>query len=179
MRNEGGRRAEDARSASSPLLRPSLIAFFLGALTVFGFAPFYFFPLPVVTLALLLIVSGHARQARHAGIVGYAYGFGLFIVGVSWVYVSLHDFGAMPAPLAAIATLVFCAFLALFPALAVYLYEAAPFPAWIKLAVWFPALWTLLEWVRSWIFTGFPWLALGYSQIPASPLAAYAPLAGL
>jgi apolipoprotein N-acyltransferase len=42
-----------------------------------------------------------------------------------------------------------------------------------------PASWALADWVRGWLFTGFPWLAIGYSQVPASPLAGYAPIAGV
>jgi apolipoprotein N-acyltransferase len=95
------------------------------------------------------------------------------------VYVSLHEFGAMPAPLAAVATLLFCAFLALFPALAGAIIAASRVAAGAKLALVAPAVWTFIEWMRGWILTGFPWLALGYSQIPASPLAGYAPVAGV
>ena len=86
-------------------------------MTVAGYAPFYMFPLPVVTLAgLFYLWSAGRHAARAAARTGFAFGLGLFLSGVSWVYVSLHDFGAMPAPLAAVATLLFCAFLALFPA---------------------------------------------------------------
>ena len=156
-----------------------IIAFFLGALTVLGFAPFSFFPLPVLTLAIVLRLWTRAASARQAALTGFAYGLGFFLCGVSWIYVSLHDFGAMPLPLAALATLLFCAFLALFPALAAALVAAFPVPAAPKLLLVAPAVWTLLEWMRGWIFTGFPWLALGYSQVPASPLAGYAPVVGV
>ena len=156
-----------------------ITAFVLGAATVPGFAPFSFFPLPVLTLAILLRLWTRAASARRAALTGFAYGLGFFLCGVSWVYVSLHDFGAMPLPLAALATLLFCAFLALFPALAAALVAASPVPAASKLLLVAPAVWTLLEWMRGWIFTGFPWLALGYSQVPASPLAGYAPVVGV
>ena len=110
--------------------------------------------------------------------LGFAYGLGLFLAGVSWVYISLHEFGAMPAPLAAVATLLFCAFLALYPALVGYLQARLAGPVAARQLLLIPALWALTEWLRGWVFTGFPWLSLGYSQAE-SPLAGYAPLLGV
>jgi apolipoprotein N-acyltransferase len=156
-----------------------LCSFFLGAATVLGFAPFSLLPLPIVTLALLLGLWQKQAIARQIAFSGFAFGMGMFLCGVSWVYVSLHDFGAMPAPLAAIATLLFCAILASFPAIAGYLYARAPLSSACKLVLFLPAVWALLEWARSWVFTGFPWLAIGYSQVPAGPLAGYAPVLGV
>ena len=150
----------------------------LGAITVLGFAPFYLFALPVVTLALLMR-QWRGTSPYRAAVIGFAFGLGMFLCGVSWVYVSLHDFGAMPAPLAVGVTLLFCAYLALFPALSGYLFSALPLRGDLKLALFLPAAWTLLEWTRGWLFTGFPWLALGYSQVPASPLAGLAPVFGV
>jgi apolipoprotein N-acyltransferase len=159
--------------------RTSLAAALLGAATVAGFAPLYLYPLPVVTIALLIGLWARAASPRRVFALGWWFGLGFFLTGVSWVYVSLHNFGAMPAPLAALATLLFCAFLAIFPAAAAYGCARSSAPAWVKLALLLPALWTLTEWVRGWIFTGFPWLALGYSQVPSSPLAGYAPVVGV
>lgn len=160
--------------SSSLILSPVL-----GALTVLGFAPFYLFPVPVLTLAWLFMAWRRAHTPGQAALVGFAFGLGLFLAGVSWVYVSMRDFGAMPAPLAALATLLFCAYLALFPAFAAYIsrrMRAMAALPWMLLAA---AAWTLAEWVRGWLFTGFPWLAIGYSQAPWSPLAGYAPLLGV
>ena len=154
-------------------------AFLLGAVTVLGYAPFGVFPLPVLTLAALFWLWLRATSPRAAAFQGFAYGLGLFLFGVSWVYVSLHDFGAMPAPLAALATLLFCAFLALLPAAAGYCSRRAPLSPAVAGAVLAPAAWTLAEWTRGWIFTGFPWLGTGYSQISSSPLAGYAPVLGI
>ncbi len=157
----------------------AFVAFVLGAASVLGFAPFYFFPLPIVTLALLVYLWNQLEQRLAAFLVGFAFGLGFFGFGTSWVYVSLHDFGAMPVWLAGIATLLFCAILALYPALAgAFLAPIKTSPLSKQLLV-FPALWVLLEWIRSWLFTGFPWLALGYSQAPSSSLAGYAPLLGV
>jgi apolipoprotein N-acyltransferase len=158
--------------------RAPVAAFLLGAVTVLGFAPFGLAPLPVFSAAgLLYLWQGAATPRRSAGI-GFAFGLGLFLTGVSWIYVSLHEFGAMPVPLAAIATLLLCAFLALSPALVGYLQAQFDSTVAITHLLLIPALWALSEWVRDWIFTGFPWLSLGYSQA-ASPLGGYAPLTGV
>ena len=181
MKAESGRQKESVSTARFFILHPSsfILAFVLGAVTVAGFAPFYLYPLPVVTLAGLFYLWSRAERPRAAAAIGFAYGLGLFLFGVSWVYVSLHDFGAMPAPLAAVATLLFCAFLALFPAAVGYVCARPSVAPSARFALLAPAIWTLAEWTRSWIFTGFPWLALGYSQVPSSLLAGYAPALGI
>ena len=154
-------------------------ALVLGALTVSGFAPDYLAFLPLLTLAALFLLFAHAPSRLSAAYTGFAFGLGFFGAGVSWVYVSIHEFGGMPTALAVAATLLFCAVLALFPALAGLL-QAGPGGATRRRALLLiPALWVLMEWVRGWIMTGFPWLALGYSQVPASPLAGFAPLLGV
>ena len=156
-----------------------LFAFLSGVLGVAGFAPFYLFPFSVLSLAGLFWLWTHRTNPSAGAWLGFAYGLGYFGAGVSWIYVSLHDYGAMPMPLAVAATLLFCAFLALFPALVGFV-QARRHAHWaIKSLILIPALWVLSEWVRGWIFTGFPWLAIGYSQAPYSPLAGYAPVLGV
>jgi apolipoprotein N-acyltransferase len=163
-----------------PLRKHPLIAAALaGALTVGGFAPFGWFPLPVLTLALLIALWRGAASPRAAALTGFVFGFACFTAGVSWVYVSMHDFGAMPPPLAVALTLLLCAYLALFPAFAGWALRALGGESAAGALVILPALWTLTEWVRGWLFTGFPWLAIGYSQVPVSPLAGYIPVLGV
>jgi apolipoprotein N-acyltransferase len=166
---------------SSFIVRHSslIVSFFLGAATVAGFAPLRIFLLPVITLAALFVLWLRAGTARRAAALGFTYGLGLFLFGTSWVYVSLHDFGGMPALLAAFATLLFCAIMALLPAAAGYASVRVSASPALALGVLAPAFWTLAEWVRSWLFTGFPWLATGYSQIPSSVLAGFAPILGV
>jgi apolipoprotein N-acyltransferase len=149
-----------------------------GAACVLGFAPFYFWPVPILALAVLFAFFERASKPRRAALAGYAFGLGYFLAGVSWVYVSLHDFGAMPAVLAGLATFLFCAYLALFPALAGWFARrfAARNPASILLLS--AAAFTVCEWLRGWLFTGFPWITVGTSQVPASPLAGFAPVVG-
>jgi apolipoprotein N-acyltransferase len=144
---------------------------------VLAFSPFDLLPLALVALAVLTHLWVTARSARAAAGIGFLFGLGLFLAGVSWVYVSLHRFGAMPAPLAAIATLGFCAILALYPALAGWAQAKLRAPPALRAAFVIPACWTLAEWLRATLFTGFPWLTLGTAVVD-TPLAGYAPLGG-
>jgi apolipoprotein N-acyltransferase len=158
-------------------LRSTLIAFALGAASVAAFAPLGFFPLAVVSLAWLAR-EWSAASPRAAFRSGYAFGFGLFAAGVSWIYVSLHDIGGMPALVAGLATFIFCAFLAVFPALAGWLQARIPATLAVRALLVIPATWTLMEWIRSWILTGFPWISIGYASV-RWPLQGYAPLGGV
>lgn len=159
-------------------MRFLLIAFAAGALAVLGFAPFNFYPVTLMGLAVLFGLWHVSASTRTGFLTGLSFGLGFFGFGVSWVYISLHDFGGTAVWLAALATLLFCLVLALFPASAGALTVRLGRKGRARLML-MPALWVLLEWTRGWLFTGFPWLAVGYSQVPASPLAAYAPLLGV
>lgn len=158
---------------------PALLAILLGSASVAGFAPLEIFALPIFTLALLFRLWQRAPTPRAAAWLGFCWGLGFFLTGVSWVYVSLHDVGGMAASIAVAATLLFCAYLALFPALAGWLTRRLASAEYPKDALLLAGIWTLTEWLRGWAFTGFPWLALGYSQTPPSPLAGYAAVLGV
>ena len=157
-------------------------ALLAGAACVLGFAPFGIFIVPVLALAALFALLQRADTPRTAAGLGFFFGLGLFSTGISWIYVALHDYGDMPMLLAVAATLLFAAFLALFPALAGY--AQARFlmmntvPNGMRTVLVMPVFWVLVEWLRGTIFTGFPWLTLGYAHSD-SPLAGYAPLLGV
>ena len=158
-------------------LSPFISPFIAGVLTVAAFAPLGLYPLAPLALAWLVHGWRDAPPGRCFW-WGYAFGLGLFLAGVSWIYVSLHQFGDMPAVLAAFATLAFCAFLALFPAAAGWLQARFPASDAMRACLLVPAAWTLAEWLRLWVFTGFPWLSLGYAAI-GWPLQGYAPIGGV
>lgn len=161
------------------------LSFVIGALAILGFAPFGWYPLPILALAGLFH-SWRNASARQAALHGFVWGMGLFLVGVSWVYVSMHDVGGLAMPLAALAALLFCAVLAVFPALAGWL--SVRFGGGLRSrfgatehssqAILWVGAWSLSEYARGMVLTGFPWLALGYAQAPPSPLAGFAPLIG-
>ena len=154
-----------------------MISFLAGAATVLAFAPVGVFPLALATFAFLIHLWMHASP-RQCFWRGFWFGLGLYGAGVSWVYVSLHTFGGMPAPLAGFFTVGYCAFLALFPAAAGWLQARIPAPDPVRACLLIPSAWVLFEWTLEWLFTGFPWLAIGYAAV-GWPLQGYAPLAGV
>ena len=153
---------------------PQFTSLLLGALSVFGFAPFDVFILPIISLAGLFYLWDQSLTAKQAAKLGFVFGLGFFITGIYWIYISLHDVGGMPFWMAGFATFLLCTFLALFPAFVGYLAKCSTHS--LNSAA---ILWVLSEWVRSWIFTGFPWLAVGYSQVPFSQLTGYASVLGV
>ncbi len=164
------------RRAAYPSLLLSLLA---GAAAVAGFAPFGLWLLPVLSLALLFVQLARTSSWQAGFLIGFAWGLGFFLAGVSWVFVSLWVYGGMSVWLAGLATLSFCAFLALFPAAVGALHAHGRRAPACRIVLLLPLAWSVSEWVRGWIFTGFPWLVTGYSQVPNGPLAGYAPLIGV
>ena len=161
--------------------RPLLLAFLAGALLPLAFAPFSLYPIAVLAPALLFYLWLNSSPLDAAW-RGFAFGLGQFGIGVSWVYVAIHETGGTPAVIAGLLTLIFVAFLALVPALVGYLTsrlrQGRPIGGAMLALIWLPAWWVAGEWLRGWLFTGFPWLNLGYSMIDA-PLRGFAPLLGV
>lgn len=144
-----------------------------GALMTFAFAPLQLYPLAVLLPAILLALW-FGQTPRQAFWYGWLFGLGMFSTSIYWVFISIYVYGAAPLLLAAFFTALLIAYMALFPALTGYcLNRFFPNKNSVRLICAFPALWVFFEWARSLIFTGFPWLLLGYSQIN-SPLRGYA-----
>lgn len=163
--------------ATRPRLADGL-TFLAGILLALSFAPVHLVPFAFLSPAFLFL-AWQGTSAPRAAWRGFLFGLGFFGTGVSWVYVSLHHFGNMPAPLAALATLLFVAFLSLYFVLLGFVQaRALPVTPWLRFAVGLPALWVLFEWWRGWLLTGFPWLNLGYGQTD-TPLFGMAPFVGV
>ena len=166
-----------------PAFKP-LTLLLLGALGVLGFAPFYWYLASVLSLIGLFYFWHLSQSPKQAALAGFIYGLGLFGAGIYWIYISLHEFGGMPSLMAGLLTFLLCAFLALFPAVVGALSVWASGVSLTSkqthtMLLTIPVSWALTDWVRSWIFTGFPWLSIGYSQVPSSPLAGYMPIIGV
>ncbi|HUP91667.1 MAG TPA: apolipoprotein N-acyltransferase [Solimonas sp.] len=159
-----------------PLLR-FLAAAVLGVATTLAFAPFGYAPLAPLALAILFWLA-RPLAPRRAFLLGWCYGIVHFGSGIYWVYISTHIYGGAPAWLGALMGATLFAVLGLFPALV--LGVAAGFRLWQRPAGWVgvPALWLLGELLRGWVYSGFPWLSLGYVTTDLS-LNRLAPLVGV
>jgi apolipoprotein N-acyltransferase len=157
----------------------ALIAATAGALAVLAFPPFGLSPALVVSLAVLqgLLVG---RRPGEGFVIGWSFGLGLLGFGIFWIRVSLNEFGNMGVWLAHLLTLIFIMAMALYYGLlgGLTAWLAGRRGGWAAPLLIFPALWILLEWLRGWFLTGFPWLNAGDSQVEG-PLAGYVPLLGV
>ena len=163
--------------------RGDLVAVSVGAAAPLAFSPLGWWPLAVVAVAAQLALWLFSSPRRSAW-RGFLFGLGFFSVGISWVFISIHYHGYVGLALSLFLTLALILVMAVFPMLLGYCL-ARYFPQGFesrstryKLLLVFPAAWLLMEWVRGWFMTGFPWLSLGYSQTD-SPLAGLAPLLGV
>ena len=155
-----------------------LLALVAGAVNPLAFAPFGWWPLCFVSIGALFglwLTGGRAAAAR----LGFAYGVGMFGVGTSWMYVSLNTFGGMPPVLAGLCIVLLVLAMSLFPAAAGFLqgYFSARTNT-VRTILIMPGVWLLVEWLRGWVLTGFPWLTTGYAMLD-TPLAGLAPLGGV
>jgi apolipoprotein N-acyltransferase len=158
-------------------VRADGLALIAGGILPLAFAPFGLFPVAFVS-PLLLFLTWREAEPRRAFLRGWLFGAAAFGAGVSWIHESFQ-FSNIGLPIAVSLTVVFVAFLALYPALLGYAVRRfRRSSGQIDLLLVYPAAWTLVEWLRGWLFTGFTWLQLGYSQTD-SPLAGFLPLTGI
>lgn len=156
-----------------------LLALLSGLAMPLAFAPYGLYPLALI-LPTILLLCWQQASPRRAWLRGYLFGLGMFGFGLHWLHVSIAMFGGSGLLFAWATTLLLAAVLSIYPALIGWLlnrfFAHASLAGRLLLAV--PGLWVTAEWIRSWLFSGFPWLSLGYSQID-SVLGGYAPVLGV
>jgi len=155
-----------------------LIVSIVGALLVCAYAPFSYWWLTFICPAILYVSIAN-QTVRIAGLIGFVFGLFFFGFGVPWTFNSIHEFGHAPLLLSAILAGLLVITLALFPAcvavLTVFLQKDKHFNFTAVLV--FACLWVGFEWIRSWIFTGFPWLLIGHVH-HTGPLQGVLPIFG-
>ncbi|HEX6200385.1 MAG TPA: apolipoprotein N-acyltransferase [Thermoanaerobaculia bacterium] len=157
-------------------LAPWLLAPAAGALWAACFAREPLGVAPWLALAPLFLLLAVARSRRGAFGLAWLHGTAFWLVSIPWVVPTLETFGGL-APWLSVLLLVGLAlylglFTGLFGALGLPLQRAG---GWLAL-LGLPALWVALEWLRGWLFSGFPWNLAGYAWtgVPgALPLAAW------
>lgn len=167
--------ATQASAARSRIL--AIVALAAGSVVPLAFAPFGFFFATPVALAILFWLWAQARPGT-AFLYGLLFGLTSFLGGTYWTHISVREFGGAPLVLSIATTLGLVLILSLFVAtagwLAVRWLPSRGARAWLAA---FPAVWVFAEWCRGFMFTGFGWLSVGYSQSD-SWLMSLAPVLG-
>jgi apolipoprotein N-acyltransferase len=159
--------------------RGDVIALLAGMLLPLSFSPFHYYPVALISLTLLF-VSWQGISSKQAALRGFLFGLGFFGVGVSWVYVAIHDFGSSGMPLGALLTAVFVAFFASYLAFVGWAIKKISNEtlSTIDFVLLLPVAWLVFEVFKGWFLTGFPWLEVGAGQIDG-PLSGYTPIVGV
>jgi apolipoprotein N-acyltransferase len=173
---------EPALRGTRPSLTALSFAALAGALSLFSFEPFGWWPLQFLALAWLFYQVGMGSSTRRAVFLGWAFGFGWSVAGMHWLYIFMTRFAHLPAVLGALGVILLGLYMGLFGAFATGVSSwlrrrwALPVSAFVLLVL--PIAWGVSEWMRGWVFTGFPWAASGYAH-DGAPLAGFAPIIGV
>jgi len=132
--------------------------------------------IPILTLVWWGLLQFKQASLKQFFLAGLVFGLGYFVVGLSWIYISLHDVGRMNFLLSCAAVVLLSTYTAVFFALAslpLYFFKQASFYTGCFLA----ASWVLIECLRGFFLTGFPWLGLAEAQVNG-PFGLIAPYLG-
>ena len=142
--------------------RPRLLALALGAVAACAFPPFGLWPLGLIAVAGFIFLLRRETSAKKASILGWLFGWSHLTVANNWIATAFGYQTEMPAFLGWLAVPLLCTYLAIYPALAAYLtHRLAAKAASLAYGNLFAACWIITEWLRSWVFTGYPWPPLG------------------
>lgn len=149
-----------------------------GAAVALAFAPTDLWPLAILCTAHLFL-AWEGSPPRRAAQAGFLFTSGTYLAGTYWLYNSIHGIGHAPLPLTLFAMFALVAIMGAYTALVGYVLarwvHARGLLRWLLVL---PAAIVIVEWFRGWFLSGFPWLALGYTQID-TPLAGLAPVGGV
>lgn len=162
-------------SKRMPLGLTIVIALLAGAMFLFALAPYGIWPIALLSPAILYALLLPEMTGKRAFFIGHAYGTGLFCVGAFWLYTSIHVYGNTPVWLALIMIALMGLGMGLFHGFLALIFNRMLG----RQPLSFAALWILQEWMKTWLFTGFPWLFVGYAFTEQYWLSSLAPIAGV
>ena len=174
-----GTAEEGGEGQNGPVTRPSMgarlsgkwgigVALLLGAISALGMAPLGWWVLTLIALAAFIGLLAETKRGGFA--FGWWFGLGHFLVGLNWLPTSFGYQAKMPAFLGWVALALLAAYMALYPAFAAWAAKRIagksapnrPLPLILALA----GSWTLAEWLRATLFTGFAWNPLAEVALP-------------
>ena len=151
-----------------------LVCLLLGALLTLSFAPFDLWWLGLFSLAgFRLLTSGQGLAGSL--IRYYCFALGLFATGISWIFVSIHEFGDTSQLLAALIVTFFVLAWSLTFLPQAWLLHYLENASWSRAGLWFAVTWMLGEALRATVLTGFPWLLVGTAHV-STIFAGWAPI---
>jgi len=139
---------------------PALVS---GVLIVLAFPVFDFYLLAWVAFIPLLL-SLWKKSPAEAFQAGFVFGVVYFFGTLYWIYHSINFYGGVPFVASISLVLLLCCYLSIYPAVFAYFFSSFIKRTRLPVLLIGPALWVVLEFVRSYAFTGFPWSSIGYSQ---------------
>ena len=158
-------------------MRKYLLALFCGLLFPLGFAPFDYWPLTILSISLALYLVSE-KVENNTFLLGLFYGIGQWGFGISWVYVSIHYHGNQGIFSSFLITSAFVFFLSLYTGLTFYLIKKfRTSNKNLNYLLLFPVVWVTVEIIRSYLFTGFPWLIVGAS-LAGTSVGGWIPILG-
>lgn len=158
-----------------PLLPRLIIAWLAGAVFSLSLAPYGVWGLALLSPAILYALLVRPMSNWRAFWLGELYGMGLWCVGAFWLFTSIHTYGNTSTPVALLMIAVMGLVMGLFHgALAVVFNRFFG-----KQPLSFASLWVMQEWLKTWLFTGFPWLFVGYAYTDQPWLTSLAPIFGV
>jgi len=141
------------------------------------------FPKPAIAwlawIALIPLLAALRNQSPKTGfLLGLSAGFAHYLTLMYWVSGTMRTFGHLPWALCIAVLILFSGYLSLFLAgFSAALLHICRTP--LRLLVGVPALWVSVDYLRSFLFTGFPWELIGYSQYKSLHLIQHADLFGV
>lgn len=170
----------DQTNFLKPLYQKLTLAAFLGAIQVFAFAPFaQWWVIYPSFVGLFLLLQTIEKSKKQFFSVIFTFNLAMFIATIHWIYVSMALFGGMPTAVSIFLLVLLCAYLAIFPSLAIWATTRLKnISHTTRYLIAIPAFWILMDWVRGWFLTGFPWGYLGYTHAD-TPLVGFAPILGV
>src|SRR5215210_5642084 len=154
-----------------------LYALLIGAASALAFEPVGWWPLMLVAFGALCELICRSRTVWIGILIGFAFGFGQFVVGLNWIATAFNYQAAMPPALGWVAVVFLSLYLALYPALAAGLAWRFGRKNRLALLLILAGAWAITEWLRGTLFTGFPWNPAAAVLAP-TPLVTISPLIG-